>query len=202
MIILGLTGSIAMGKSTAAGMFRRLGIPVHDADQAVHRLLAARGAAVPLVERAFPGVVDCGAIDRKRLGARVFGDDRALRLLERILHPLVAREREHFLGQARRQRRSLVVLDIPLLYETGAETLCDAVVVVSAPQFLQLTRLLQRSNMTRERIAAITARQMPDAQKRRRADFVIPSGLGRAPTFKAIRRITEHLRERPREAGP
>lgn len=197
MLILGLTGSIAMGKSTAAAMFRRLGVPVYDADAAVHRLLARGGAAVGAVDRAFPGVVADGAVDRPKLGARVFGDATALRRLEGILHPLVAEERRRFLRAAARQGRALVVLDIPLLFETAGERWCDVVCVVSAPRFLQVARLLRRPNMDRARIAAVTCRQMPDAQKRRRADFVVPSGLGRAVTFAALRRIVAELREEP-----
>jgi dephospho-CoA kinase len=196
VIILGLTGSIAMGKSTATGLFRRLGVPVYDADREVHCLLAKNGAAVPLVEPAFPGTVSDGVVDRAALGARVFGDAEALRRLEGILHPLVSLRRRRFLQRAARQRRRLVVLDIPLLFETGAERMCDAVAVVSAPRFLQEIRLLRRPGMDRARLAAIARRQMPDAAKRKRADFVIPSGLGRAPTFASIRRIVLHLRGR------
>jgi dephospho-CoA kinase len=193
MIVLGLTGSIAMGKSTAAAMFRRLGVPVYDADRAVHRLLGKGGAAVPLVAAVFPGVVVEDAIDRRLLGARVFGNAAALRELERILHPFVARERQRFLRTARLQGRRLVVLDIPLLFETGSERACDAVVVVSAPTSLQYARLLQRPGMSPERIATIMRRQMPDEEKRRRADFVIPTGLGKASTYAMIRDIVSTL---------
>ena len=194
MLILGLTGSIAMGKSTAAAMLRRLGVPVYDADAAVHRLLGHGGAAVAAVGRAFPGVVVDSAVDRPKLAARVFGDAAGLRRLEGILHPLVAEERRRFLRAAARQGRDLVVLDIPLLFETASERWCDFVCVVSAPRFLQEARLLRRPNMDRARIAAVASRQMPDAQKRRRADFVVPSGMGRAVTFAALRRIVGELR--------
>lgn len=193
MIVLGLTGSIAMGKSTAAAMFRRLVVPVYDADRAVHRLMDPGGLAVPMVEAAFPGVVERGAVDRRALGARVFGDAEALGGLERILHPLVARERRKFLGRARRRRQPLVVIDIPLLFETGGERLCDLVAVVSAPASVQLARLRRRPGMTPERIAAILRRQMPDAEKRRRADFVIPTGRGKQATHAAIRRLVSEL---------
>ena len=193
MIVLGLTGSIAMGKSTAAAMFRRLGVPVHDADRVVHRLLGKGGAAVPLVAAAFPGVVVEGAIDRQLLGARVFGNAATLRELERILHPLVARERRRFLRAARLQGRRLVVLDIPLLFETGGERACDAVAVVSAPAFLQYARLLRRPGTSPERITTVMRRQMPDEEKRRRADFIIPTGLGKAATYAAIRNIVSTL---------
>ncbi len=198
MIILGLTGSIAMGKSTAAAMFRRLGVPVYDADREVHRLLGRNGAAVSVIDRTFPGVVIDGAVDRARLGARVFDDPSALRQLEGILHPLVAARRKVFLRTAARRRCRLVVLDIPLLYETRGERLCDAVAVVSAPRFLQEIRLLRRPGMDRARLTAILRQQLPDAVKRRRADFIIPSGLGRTPTFLAIRRIVRTLARRER----
>lgn len=187
-----------MGKSTAAAMFRRLGVPVYDADREVHRLLGRNGAAVPLIDRTFPGVVIDGAVDRARLGAQVFDDPSALRQLEGILHPLVAARRKVFLRTAARRRCRLVVLDIPLLYETRGERLCDAVAVVSAPRFLQEIRLLRRPGMDRARLMAILRQQLPDAVKRRRADFIIPSGLGRTPTFLAIRRIVRTLARRER----
>jgi dephospho-CoA kinase len=198
MIVLGLTGSIGMGKSTAAALLRRLGVPVHDADAAVHRLLARGGLAVPLVAAAFPGVVENGAVDRQALGRIVFADPAALERLEAILHPLVRREERRFLARARAQRRRLAALDIPLLFETGAETRCDRVVVVSAPRRVQLGRVLKRAGMTRERLAGIEARQMADAQKCRRADFVVQTGLGRRLSLRAIRRIVRLLRDKRR----
>lgn len=195
MIVLGLTGSVGMGKSTAAAMFRRLGVPVHDSDGAVHRLLARNGAAVKRVATEFPGVLrKDGAVDRAALGARVFGDAAALARLERILHPLVRQSQQRFLAAARACRASLVVLDVPLLFETGGEHRCDKVVVVSAPAFLQRARVMARPGMTEARLRAILAKQMPDAEKRRRADYVVPSGLGRAVTFRRLRRIVEALR--------
>jgi dephospho-CoA kinase len=193
MIILGLTGSIAMGKSTAAVMFRQLRVPVYDADAAVHRLLGHGGAAVAAIDRLFPGVVEDGAVSRPALGARVFGDEAALRRLEGVLHPLVRDARERFLARERRRGTPLVVVDIPLLYETGAERECDAVAVVSAPAFLQMQRLRRRPNFSEGRVAAVLSRQMPDAEKRRRADFVVPSGLGKALTRKRIAWIVEGL---------
>lgn len=193
MIVLGLTGSIAMGKSTAATMFRRAGIPVYDADRAVHALFERGGRAVPLIDNAFPGVVRDGAVDRRALGARVFDDADALRQLERIVHPLVQQERRRFLEVAARRHRRLVVLDIPLLFETGGDEACDAVAVVSAPEAIQHARLLRRPGIDRARIEAIARRQMPDAEKRRRADFVIPTGLGRGATAVAIHRIVSTL---------
>ncbi|WP_366554690.1 dephospho-CoA kinase [Aquibaculum sediminis] len=193
MRVLGLTGSIGMGKSTAASMLRRIGLPVHDADAAVHRLFAAGGAAVPAIEAAFPDSVVEGAVDRRRLGAAVFGDPAALRRLEAIVHPLVRAEALAFLRRHRRARRPLVVLDIPLLYETGGDRLCDAVALVTAPSFLQEQRVLRRPGMTAERLAAVRAQQMPDREKRRRADFLVLTGRGKGDTFRQLRRIVRRL---------
>jgi dephospho-CoA kinase len=196
MIILGLTGSVGMGKSTAAAMFRRLGVPVHDSDAVVHRLLAPRGAAVAAVAAAFPeALTGAGGIDRAALGRRVFADAAALARLERILHPLVGRRQQRFLRLARGQRAKLVVLDIPLLFETGGERRCDKVVVVSAPAAVQRGRVMARPGMSEARFAAILAKQTPDAEKRRRADYVVPSGLGRALTFRRLMRIVHALKE-------
>jgi dephospho-CoA kinase len=194
MIVLGLTGSIAMGKSTAAQMFRRLRIPVYDADKIVHDLVDTGGAAVPQIDKAFSGVVSHGRVDRSALGAHVFANPAALRDLEAILHPLVGRERARFLRTVVRRKQRLVVLDIPLLFETGLDRACTAVAVVSAPVFVQRARVMRRPGMTPARLDAILRRQMPDAQKRRRADFIIPTGLGRAPTFAAIRKMVATLR--------
>lgn len=189
MVIAGLTGSIAMGKTTAAAMLRRLGVPVHDADAAVHRLLGPGGRAVPAVAAAFPGVVAGGRVDRGALGAIVFAEPAALARLERIIHPLVARETVAFLRRWARQRRRLVVLDVPLLLETGGERWCDRVLVVSAPAFLQRQRALARPGMTPAKLAGILARQVPDREKRRRADAVVPTGIGRPAALQAIRRF-------------
>ena len=194
MKIIGLTGSIGMGKSTAAAMFRRLGIPVHDADAAVHRLLARGGRAVAPVEAAFPGVVRDGAVDRGALGRRVFNDQAALRRLEAILHPLVRAAAARFIARARARRQDLVVLDIPLLFETGGEKRCDAVVVVSAPAFVQRARVLARPGMTEARLAQILAQQMPDREKRAKADFVVETGLGKRYTLCRIAEIVSILR--------
>lgn len=196
MIILGLTGSIGMGKSTAARGFRRLGVPVYDADAEVHRLLDKGGAAVPLVSAAFPGVVKEGAVDRAALGKRVFDDPDALERLEDILHPLARDAQERFLRAAARRHEPLVVLDVPLLFETGGDARCDAVVVVSAPRHLQAARVLNRPGMTPERFAAIQARQMSDAEKRRRADFVVRTSLGRGASLNSLRRIVKLMKER------
>ncbi len=196
MLILGLTGSIAMGKSVAARLLRRRRIPVHDADAAVHGLLARGGAAVPAVAAAFPGTVMDGAVDRRLLGARVFGDPPALRRLEAILHPLARRSAARFCAAAARRRAPVVVLDVPLLFETRAEARVDAVIVVSAPAWLQRARALRRSGMTRERLAAILALQLPDADKRRRADSVVSSAQGVAATGRGLARALERLARR------
>lgn len=195
MRVLGLTGSIGMGKTTAARMLRRLGLPVHDADEAVHRLFAAGGKAVLPISREFPEVVVDGAVDRQQLGARVFQDPAALRRLENVIHPLVRQEALEFLKRQRRRRASLVVLDIPLLFETGGESLCDAVIVVSAPHRLQRQRVLQRAGMSEERFRAILARQIPDEVKRKRADFVVQTGLSKAMTYRQLSRIVRRMRQ-------
>ena len=194
MLIIGLTGSIGMGKSTAAGMLRRLGLPVHDADAAVHRLMAPGGAAVAAVEAAFPGVTRDGGIDRGRLGARVLGDAAALQRLEGILHPLVRAEARAFLAKQARLRRPLAVLDIPLLFETGGERLCDAVIVVSAPPFIQRARVLRRPGMTEAKMQAILDRQLPDREKRRRADFVVQTGLNKAHSLRQLATVVRLLK--------
>ncbi len=194
MFVLGLTGSIGMGKSAAAAMLRRLGLPVHEADAAVHELLGRGGAAVPAVAAAFPGALGDGAVDRRWLADRVFADPAALRRLEAILHPLVRRATRIFVIRQRRRRRSVVVLDIPLLFETGAESLCDAVIVLSAPAHLQAARVLSRPGMTRERLEAIRRAQMPDAEKRRRADFVVRTGLSKGETLRRLATIVKVVR--------
>ncbi|KZD12822.1 dephospho-CoA kinase [Oceanibaculum pacificum] len=202
MIRLGLTGSIGMGKSTAAAMLRSLGVPVHDADAAVHRLLGKGGAAVPVVEVAFPGVVKQGAVDRAALGALVFGNPEKLRRLERILHPMVRQAERRFLRQMRLRRRKMAVLDIPLLYETGGEWRVDAVIVVSAPARIQAMRVLRRPGMTPAKYRAILAKQIPDAEKRRRADFVVTTGLSRAESLRQLKRIVRLLKRNPPRRPP
>ena len=197
MIVLGLTGSIGMGKTTAAKMLRRMDLPLHDADRAVHRLLAKGGAAVAAVEAAFPGVDDDGAVDRERLAVQVFEDRAALKRLEGILHPAVRRATRAFLGRQARAGRPVAVLDIPLLFETGSEALCDAVAVVTAPSFVQRERVIGRRGMTTARFQAILAKQMPDREKRRRADFVVNTGLSKAATLRQLRAIVTLLRQRP-----
>jgi dephospho-CoA kinase len=194
VIVIGLTGSVGMGKTTAARILRRLCIPVHDADREVHRLLGPGGAAVTAVAEAFPGVRRGAAIDRAALGRQVFADPAALKRLEKILHPLVRGAESQFLARARRQRRPIVVLDIPLLFETGGERRFDQVVVVSAPRRVQLARVMARPGMNAARLAGVEARQMPDAQKRRRADLIIATGLGKRHSLDILRRALKRWR--------
>jgi dephospho-CoA kinase len=194
VVILGLTGSIGMGKSNAAHMFRRLGIPVHDSDATVHGLLRRGGAAVDAVETAFPGVAQDGAVDRQRLARRVFGDPAALARLEAILHPKVRLAALDFLKRQARARRPVVVLDIPLLFETDGQQLCDAIVVVSAPPAVQASRVLARKGMTPERYRAILAKQMSDREKRRRADFVVRTGGSKRETLRRLAAIVKVMR--------
>ena len=180
MILLGLTGSIGMGKSTTTAMFADHGALIWNADEAVHRLYAPGGAAVDPVDKAFPGVVVDGAVDRTRLAEALGRDDGAFRRLEAIVHPLVAAGRIADLAAAEARGVKLAVLDIPLLFETGGEAAVDAVVVVTAPAAVQAERVLARPGMTRERFDAILSRQLPDAEKRRRADFVVDTSEGLA----------------------
>jgi dephospho-CoA kinase len=203
MFVLGLTGSIAMGKSTASQTFRSFGVPVFEADAAVHCLFAPGGAAAGEVAAAFPGCTDpAGGIDRAALGRQVFGDPAALARLEAIVHPLVRAAERRFLERCAAARRPLAVLDIPLLYETGGERLVDAVAVVSAPAYLQAQRVLRRKGMNADRLAAIRRRQMPDVEKRRRADFVIPTGLDRRWSVRAILHIIDRVRGRQGRRWP
>lgn len=194
MIVLGLTGSIGMGKSTTAQMFRDEGVPVYDADAEVHALYAKGGGAVAVVEAAFPGVTRDGAVDRAALSARVVHDAEALRRLEQIVHPLLAAARAAFFEAAREAGAQIVVLDIPLLYETGGESKVDKVAVVSAPAEVQRERVLARPGMTAEKLDAILARQTPDAEKRRRADFVIDTGRGLEAARDQVRQVIAQLR--------
>ena len=196
MIVLGLTGSMGMGKSTAAAMLRRLGVPVHDADAEVHRLLGPGGAAVKAVAREFPAALAGDRIDRRILGRLVFDDVPALRRLEAILHPLVRQAERRFLAECRRRHEAVAVLDIPLLFETGGELRCDGVIVVSAPPAVQRQRVLRRPGMTAERFASVLDRQMPDGEKRRRADWVVPTGLGKAVTLNHLKKVLREVRGR------
>lgn len=194
MIIIGLTGSIGMGKSTTAAMFAAEGAPVYDADAEVHALYAVGGAAVAPIEAAFPGVVKDGAVDRAALGQRVLGDEAAMKRLEAIVHPLVGLSRVTFFERAQAAGADVVVLDIPLLFETGGEARVDAVVVVSAPAELQRERVLARQGMALEKFEAILARQTPDTEKRGRADFVIDTGQGLDAARDQVRQVLKTLR--------
>lgn len=203
MLILGLTGGIAMGKSHAARAFRAFGVPVHDADAEVHALMAPGGAAVRHVAAAFAGSLGAdGGIDRPSLGRLVFADPAARRRLEAILHPRVREAEGRFLARSCREGRDIVVLDIPLLYETGGERRCDRVAVISTHGWLQSQRALARRGMTRERFEAIRASQLPDRIKRRRADFVIASGLDRGATVGQIEAVLRKLQSVRGEAWP
>jgi len=189
MVVIGLTGSIGMGKSTTAGFFAEAGVPVHDADAAVHRLYA--GEAVPLIEAAFPGVGGADGIDRGKLAKRVVGDPEALKRLEAIIHPLVRREEAQFLADAGRKAAPVAVLDIPLLFETGGERRVDAVVVVTAPAEMQRARALARPGMTEEKFQGLLAKQMPDEEKRRRADFIVDTSQGFDSARQQVRAILQ-----------
>jgi dephospho-CoA kinase len=191
MVILGLTGSIGMGKSTTAAMFRTAGVPVHDSDATVHRLYA--GAAAPLIEEAFPGVTEHGTVNRTLLGQRVLGNAEAMQRLEAIVHPLVRAQEQAFLKTAAASRAQLAVIDIPLLFETRGENRVDVIVVVSAPQDVQRERVLARPGMTEERFRQILARQMPDAEKRRRAHFIVDTGQGLDHARRQVRDILRAL---------
>jgi dephospho-CoA kinase len=193
MIVLGLTGSAAMGKSATAKMFADEGVPVFDADAAVHALYA--GEAVAPVDAAFPGVAVGGRIDRERLATRVFNDSIALKKLESIVHPLVRAEQDKFRDDAERSGAAVAVLDIPLLFETGGDARVDAVVAVTAPADVQYSRLLERPGMTAEKIEGMLARQVPDSEKRRRADFVIDTSRGFEAARASVRDILRQLRE-------
>lgn len=189
MFVLGLTGSIGMGKSTAANMFRVLGVPVHDADATVHRLLEGDRSVRRAIAERFPDAVSDDVVDRQALGAAVFSDPQARRDLEAILHPRVRQAAEGFLRRHRVLGTPLVVLDIPLLFETGGADRVDGVVVVSAPAGLQRRRVLARPGMSEEKFAGILASQIPDREKRRRADFVVETGIGKAYTFARLKQI-------------
>jgi dephospho-CoA kinase len=198
MIVIGLTGSVGMGKSTTAGLFAKEGIPVFDSDAAVHRLYAS--AAVGPVEDAFPGVTRDGIIDREALGRRVIGDLDAMTRLERIVHPLVRAEREAFLASARSKSATIVVLDVPLLFETGSDRDVDVVVLASAPEAVQKARVLARPGMTEGRFAGILAKQMPDSEKRRRARFIVDTNRGIDDAARQVRAVIAALEAEPNRA--
>ncbi len=193
--VLGLTGSIGMGKSVTASFFAEAGVPVHDADATVHALYA--GAAAPLIEQAFPGTTVNGVVDRAKLGACVLGKPEAFARLEAIIHPLVKEAEHRFVAEARARGESLVVLDIPLLFETGGDALVDAVVVVSAPAEMQRERAMRRPGMTPAKLEALLRQQTPDAEKRRRADFVVDSSQGFDAARAQVRAILDAVAKMP-----
>ena len=196
MFILGLTGSLGMGKSATAKMFAEEGVPVHDADATVHKLYD--GAAVAPIEAAFPGTTANGKVDRAKLGQRVLGDKAALKRLEEIVHPLVREDEKAFLTQAKRDGAKVVVLDIPLLFETGGDERCDAVVVVSAPAETQRARVFERPGMSVEKFEALLAKQMPDSGKRARADFVVDTSQGFDHARAQVRDILKSIAKMPK----
>jgi dephospho-CoA kinase len=193
MIVLGLTGSVGMGKSATATMFADEGVPVFDADAAVHRLY--EGEAAPLIAAAFPGTVSAGRVDRERLSRAVVGNSEAFARLEAIIHPLVRKAREKFVAAAKAQGAAVALVDIPLLFETGGEREVDKIVVVSAPASVQKERVLARPGMTEEKFRAIVAKQMPDSEKRKCADFVIDTSRGFEPAREEVRAILRALSE-------
>jgi dephospho-CoA kinase len=195
MFVLGLTGSIGMGKTTTARLFAEAGVPVHDADATVHRLYESE--AVAPIEAAFPGTTEAGKVDRQKLAQRVLGDTRALQQLEAIVHPLVRAAETQFLEKAEADGAPVAVLDIPLLLETGAEARVDAVLVVSAPAEVQQKRAFERPGMTAEKLQQILARQMPDAEKRTRADFVVDSSQGIESARTQVQSILRSLAKMP-----
>jgi len=196
MIVLGLTGSIGMGKSTTATLFAEAGVPVYDADATVHMLY--EGEAVPAIEAAFPGTTANGKVDRSKLSACVVHDPAAIKRLEQIVHPMLGASRQKFLDDAERSGAAVAVVDVPLLFETGGEKRVDAVVVVTTAPELQRQRILARDNMTSEKLDAILARQLPDAEKRRRADFVVDTSDGLDPVRQRIQDILNEAVKMPR----
>ena len=197
--ILGLTGSIGMGKSTTASLFRERGIPVHDSDAVVHALY--EGKAAPLIEAAFPGTTKNGAVDRSLLAQQVIGNEAAMKRLEAIIHPLVRAEEQKFLAQCKAQSVPLAILDIPLLFETKADARCDAVLVVTTDYSVQKARVLSRPGMTEEKFDAILVRQTPDSEKRQRADFLIETGYGIDDAARQVDAVLETLAERFQKTG-
>ncbi|RWL40393.1 MAG: dephospho-CoA kinase [Mesorhizobium sp.] len=191
MIVLGLTGSIGMGKSATAKMFAEAGVPVHDSDETVHRLYS--GKAAPLVEAAFPGTTEAGVVDRVKLGQQVLGDPAALKKLESIIHPLVRADADAFLAKYRAAGAPVAVLDIPLLFETGGRNRVDKVVVVTASPEIQRERVLARPGMSEEKFLSILAKQVPDAEKRRQTDFIVDTGNGFEAARKAVDAIIAEL---------
>ena len=196
MFVLGLTGSLGMGKSTTAGFFAELGVPVHDADAVVHRLYKTEAA--PLIEAAFPGTTLRGEVNREMLANRVLDNPEMVKKLEAIVHPMVRAAERQFLAEAEKKNASVAVLDIPLLFETGGERRCDAVVVVSAPADVQRARIFERPGMTPQKFAGISANQMPDAEKRKRADFVVDTSKGFDAARAQVREILARVATMPK----
>lgn len=196
MLRIGLTGSIGMGKTETARLFASYGWPCFDADATVHQLYSAGGRAVPLVNRRFPEAVVAGSVDRRRLSDMVLGDPAALADLENIVHPLVRSEQQHFSEQAESRGAEAVVFDIPLLLEQGRQHEFDATVVVSAPPEVQRDRVLARPGMTADKLAAILRSQLPDNEKRRRADFVVDTGAGHESAARQVAQIVSAIRQR------
>src|SRR6059058_6128543 len=196
MLLLGLTGSIGMGKSTTAKLFAEAGVPVYDADAAVHKIY--EGEAAPAIEAAFPGTTVDGRVDRAKLSARVVHDPAAIKQLEQIVHPMLGASRKKFFDDAERSGAPVAVVDVPLLFETGGEKRVDAVVVVTTTPENQRQRILARDNMTDEKLDAILARQLPDAEKRKRADFVVDTSSGLDPVRARIRDILDQAAKMPR----
>jgi dephospho-CoA kinase len=195
VIVLGLTGSIGMGKSTATRMLRMMGVPVHDSDKAVHAALLPDGSAHQDVAKLFPSALVNGFIDRKKLGAIVFKDKEALKKLESILHPAAQESQQKFVRAMRSKGKRIVVLEIPLLFETGAETRVDYTITVSSPPAIQKRRVLRRAGMTEEKFKSILQSQWPDAEKRALSDFVVDTGLGYARTYRQLQKILKTVKE-------
>lgn len=192
-IIIGLTGSIGMGKTTIAKQFAECGIKTCDSDKIVHDLLGKNGKAAPLIAKLFPSCLENQQINRKTLGKIVFSDNEKLKKLEALLHPLVRKAQDDFIKDARLQKQRIVVLDIPLLFETDSYKRCDYTITVTAPAFLQKQRVLKRANMTEDTLKQILARQMPDSRKRQIADFVILSGIGKNTSLKMVKKIIRRV---------
>lgn len=195
MIVIGLTGSIGMGKTTATRALARMGLPIHDSDAAVHVLFMRGGAAVEPVGRVFPSVIHDGAVNRAALGSLVFRDPQALARLEAIVHPLVRRESRSFLKRCAMRRELIAVLDVPLLFEANRKNDYDLTILVTAPAFIQTQRVLRRPGMTEQRLADIKSRQMPDAEKRKRSDFIVQTGLGQRDSLRRLTLIVKLIRE-------
>ena len=199
LFILCLTGSLGMGKSRTASFFAEQGVPVYDSDAAVHALYA--GEAAPMIESAFPGTTSDGQVDRAKLAARVVGDGAAFAKLEAIVHPLVAKARDAFITEAQARGAPVILLDVPLLFETGGERHCDAVVVVSAPLDMQRSRAFERPGMTEEKFAALVGKQMPDAEKRRRADFIVDTSQSFDHAREQVRDILQAIAKMRQSRG-